>query len=212
MSIRAPSAKEAAEEKREKAAAKREREAAKKEKVAAQKAKVAAKKEKAKAANAKAKAKATSSSSRSGAKLPDAAAAIKKELETLNAKQAALIRKLEKAVTTAGTKRKAPTKSPKKAPAKKAKTTEEAEDEDEDEEKKEPEDEEEEEDEEEANDGSVPSDSALEKAVKTMLEGADLESVSMKKIRAELEEKFGVSLAEKKAVIKGFVEIAIGGE
>lgn len=209
MSIRAPSAKEAAEEKREKAAAKREREAAKKEKVAAQKAKVAAKKEKAKAANAKAKAKATSSSSRSGAKLPDAAAAIKKELETLNAKQAALIRKLEKAVTTAGTKRKAPTKSPKKAPAKKAKTTEEAEDEDEDEEKKEPE---EEEEEEEANDGSVPSDSALEKAVKTMLEGADLESVSMKKIRAELEEKFGVSLAEKKAVIKGFVEIAIGGE
>ena len=53
-------------------------------------------------------------------------------------------------------------------------------------------------------------DEALEKAVKAMLEGADLESVSMKKIRAELEEKFGTSLAEKKAVIKGFVAEALG--
>ena len=52
-------------------------------------------------------------------------------------------------------------------------------------------------------------DEALEKAVKAMLEGADLESVSMKKIRAELEEKFGTSLAEKKAVIKDFVQNAI---
>ena len=52
-------------------------------------------------------------------------------------------------------------------------------------------------------------DEALEKAVKAMLEGADLESVSMKKIRAELEEKFGVSLAEKKALIKDFVQNAI---
>jgi len=48
----------------------------------------------------------------------------------------------------------------------------------------------------------MPSDAALGKAVKVMLKGADMASVSMKKIRADLEAKFGVPLADKKAIIK----------
>lgn len=85
--------KEAAEAKKEKAAAKREKAAAKKEKAAAKREKAAAKKAKA-------------SGSRSSAKLPSEAAAIKKELEKLNKTQAALLKKLEKAVSAGGTKRK----------------------------------------------------------------------------------------------------------
>jgi protein DEK len=54
-----------------------------------------------------------------------------------------------------------------------------------------------------------PTDAQLCAAVKEMLSGADLASVSMKKIRADLEAKFGVSLVEKKATIKAFVESAI---
>ena len=39
-----------------------------------------------------------------------------------------------------------------------------------------------------------------------MLAGVNLESVSMKKIRVDLEEKFGVPLNDKKSIIKEFAE------
>ena len=42
--------------------------------------------------------------------------------------------------------------------------------------------------------------------VKEMLAGVNLESVSMKKIRVDLEEKFGVPLNDKKSIIKEFAE------
>jgi hypothetical protein len=45
---------------------------------------------------------------------------------------------------------------------------------------------EEEEEEEEATEGGMPSDKALKKAVDAMMKGADVDSVSMKKIRAEV--------------------------
>ena len=112
-------------------------------------------------------------------------------------------------VTTGGTKRKAPAKSPKHTPTKKSKKEAEGEEEEEEEEAEEEveeEAEEEEEEEEEEEKGGTPTDVKLEKAVKEMMTGADLESVSMKKIRADLEAKFGVPLADKKALIKGFVE------
>lgn len=154
--------KEAAAAKREKAAAKREKVAAKKEKAAAKKAKAAGGK---------------------AAKLPSDAAAIKAELEKMAARQAALLKKLERAVE-GGEKRKAP--AAKATPTKKAKTSGEA-----------------------AADGNgdagMPSDEAIEAAVQEMLADADVDAISMKKVRADLEEKFGVPLVEKKAVIKEYV-------
>ena len=50
--------------------------------------------------------------------------------------------------------------------------------------------------------GGMPSDAALGKAVSEMLNGFDGASMTMKKIRADLEAKFGVPLADKKAIIK----------
>ena len=57
----------------------------------------------------------------------------------------------------------------------------------------------------------APSDEDLEAAVKAMLSGVDLESVSMKKIRVDLEEKFGVPLNDKKSIIKEFAQKYIEG-
>ena len=53
---------------------------------------------------------------------------------------------------------------------------------------------------------TAPTDEELEYAVKEMLAGVNLESVSMKKIRVDLEEKFGVPLNDKKSIIKEFAE------
>ena len=150
--------------------------AAKREKAAAKREKVAAKKEKAAAKKAKA-------AGGKAAKLPSDAAAIKAELEKMAARQAALLKKLEHAVE-GGEKRKAP--AAKATPTKKAKTSGEA-----------------------AADGNgdagMPSDEAIEAAIREMLTGADVDAISMKKVRADLEEKFGVPLVEKKAVIKEYV-------
>ena len=57
----------------------------------------------------------------------------------------------------------------------------------------------------------APADEDLEAAVKAMLSGVDLESVSMKKIRVDLEEKFGVPLNDKKSIIKDFAQKYIEG-
>ena len=154
--------KEAAAAKREKAAAKREKAAAKKEKAASKKAKTTG-------------GKAT--------KLPDDAAAIKAELEKMAARQAALMKKLERTVEGGSEKRKAPAAS---TPTKKAKTSEEtAED--------------------GGKDSGMPTDEALKAAVVQMLDGQDVDAISMKKVRADLEEKFGVPLVEKKTIIKEYV-------
>jgi hypothetical protein len=50
----------------------------------------------------------------------------------------------------------------------------------------------------------------LELAVKQLLKGADMESISMKKVRGDLEEKLGVPLTDKKAKIKEIVNEIIG--
>ena len=82
-----------------------------------------------------------------------------------------------------GEKRKAPAAS---TPAKKAKTSEEtAED--------------------GGKDSGMPTDEAIKAAVVEMLDGQDVDAISMKKVRADLEEKFGVPLVEKKTIIKEYV-------
>ena len=168
---------------------------------------MAAKKEKAASKRAKV----------STGKLPDDVKAIKAELNALAARQAALLKKLEKAIE-GGAKKKA---APKKKAAAEDSEDEEASDEASDEE------EEEVAEEEDAKDEAAPSqkeeppppspavatsaptaptDEELEYAVKEMLAGVNLESVSMKKIRVDLEEKFGVPLNDKKSIIKEFAE------
>tara|TARA_B100000405_G_scaffold301684_1_gene263490 strand:+ start:30 stop:203 length:174 start_codon:yes stop_codon:yes gene_type:complete len=52
----------------------------------------------------------------------------------------------------------------------------------------------------------APTDLELEQAVKEMLDGVNLEAVSMKKLRGDLEVKFGVPLTDKKSLIKEFAE------
>jgi protein DEK len=169
---------------------------------------VAAKKEKAASKRAKV----------STGKLPDDVKAIKAELNALAARQAALLKKLEKAIE-GGAKKKA-------APKKKA-AAEDSEDEEASDEEASDEEEEEVAEEEDAKDEAAPSqkeeppppspavatsaptaptDEELEYAVKEMLAGVNLESVSMKKIRVDLEEKFGVPLNDKKSIIKEFAE------
>lgn len=164
---------------------------------------MAAKKEKAASKRAKV----------STGKLPDDVKAIKAELNALAARQAALLKKLEKAIE-GGAKKKA---APKKAAAEEDSEDEEASDEEEEEVAEE----------EDAKDEAAPSqkeeppppspavatsaptaptDEELEYAVKEMLAGVNLESVSMKKIRVDLEEKFGVPLNDKKSIIKEFAE------
>ena len=173
---------------------------------------MAAKKEKAASKRAKV----------STGKLPDDVKAIKAELNALAARQAALLKKLEKAIE-GGAKKKA---APKKKAAAEDSEDEEASDEEASDEAS---DEEEEEgaEEEDAKDEAAPSqkeeppppspavatsaptaptDEELEYAVKEMLAGVNLESVSMKKIRVDLEEKFGVPLNDKKSIIKEFAE------
>ena len=49
-------------------------------------------------------------------------------------------------------------------------------------------------------------DADFEQAVKEMLDGVNLEAVSMKKLRGDLEVKFGVPLTDKKSLIKEFAE------
>ena len=166
---------------------------------------MAAKKEKAASKRAKV----------STGKLPDDVKAIKAELNALAARQAALLKKLEKAIE-GGAKKKA---APKKAAAEEDSEDEEASD-------KEEEEVAEEEDAEEETAPSqkeeppapsaapttpvsaptAPTDLELEQAVKEMLDGVNLEAVSMKKLRGDLEVKFGVPLTDKKSLIKEFAE------
>ena len=166
---------------------------------------MAAKKEKAASKRAKV----------STGKLPDDVKAIKAELNALAARQAALLKKLEKAIE-GGAKKKA---APKKAAAEEDSEDEEASDEEEEEVA-------EEEDAEEETAPSqkeeppapsaapatpvsapmAPTDSEIEQAVKEMLDGVNLEAVSMKKLRGDLEVKFGVPLTDKKSLIKEFAE------
>lgn len=166
---------------------------------------MAAKKEKAASKRAKV----------STGKLPDDVKAIKAELNALAARQAALLKKLEKAIE-GGAKKKA---APKKAAAEEDSEDEEASDEEEEEVA-------EEEDAEEETAPSqkeeppapsaapttpvsaptAPTDLELEQAVKEMLDGVNLEAVSMKKLRGDLEVKFGVPLTDKKSLIKEFAE------
>ena len=166
---------------------------------------MAAKKEKAASKRAKV----------STGKLPDGVKAIKAELNALAARQAALLKKLEKAIE-GGAKKKA---APKKAAAEEDSEDEEASDEEEEEVA-------EEEDAEEETAPSqkeeppapsaapatpvsaptAPTDLELEQAVKEMLDGVNLEAVSMKKLRGDLEVKFGVPLTDKKSLIKEFAE------
>ena len=172
---------------------------------------MAAKKEKAASKRAKV----------STGKLPDDVKAIKAELNALAARQAALLKKLEKAIE-GGAKKKA---APKKKAAAEDSEDEEASDEEASDEEASDE-EEEVAEEEDAKDEAAPSqkeeppppsaaatsaptaptDEELEYAVKEMLAGVNLESVSMKKIRVDLEEKFGVPLNDKKSIIKEFAE------
>ena len=167
---------------------------------------MAAKKEKAASKRAKV----------STGKLPDDVKAIKAELNALAARQAALLKKLEKAIE-GGAKKKA---APKKKAAAEDSEDEEASDEEEEEEEVA----EEEDAEEEAAPSQkeeppapspapstpaaprAPTDEELELAVKEMLYGVNLESVSMKKIRFDLEVKFGVALNDQKSLIKEFAE------
>ena len=173
---------------------------------------MAAKKEKAASKRAKV----------STGKLPDDVKAIKAELNALAARQAALLKKLEKAIE-GGAKKKA---APKKKAAAEDSEDEEASDEEASDEEASDE-EEEVAEEEDAKDEAAPSqkeeppppspavatsaptaptDEELEYAVKEMLAGVNLESVSMKKIRVDLEEEFGVPLNDKKSIIKEFAE------
>lgn len=184
--------KAAADEKREKTAEKREKVAAKKEKLAE-------KKEKAKAKKDKAKGKKTGGDA-SKKTIPSDTESIKAELQAMAQRQAALLAKLEKAAASPPAKpkpaRKAKEPSEDAPAAKKAKEdeaeAEEASDSDEQPESK------------------KPSDADLQSAIKEMLDGADMESISMKKVRGDLEEKFGVPLTDKKARIKEIVNEIVG--
>jgi protein DEK len=130
-----------------------------------------------------------------------------KELQAMAQRQAELLAKLEKKAAAAS-----PEPSPAKpkqarkakesgdAPAaKKPKEAKEA-SEEEPAEKEEP----------DAPESKMPSDADLELAVKQLLKGADMESISMKKVRGDLEEKLGVPLTDKKAKIKEIVNEIIG--
>ena len=50
-----------------------------------------------------------------------------------------------------------------------------------------------------------PTDKDIKAAIEAMLKEADLATMSMKKVRQDLEEKFKFPMADKKGVIKGFV-------
>ena len=175
--------KAAAEAKREKAAEKRER-------LAAKKAKLAEKKD-------KERAKKGGGTGRGGAKaLPNDADAIKAELQAMAARQAKLLAKLEKAVEPASPpKAKAARKAAdaEETPAKRAKTTV-AEGAGAAAEEKQ---------------SKMPTDDALREAIADLLKGGDHETLSLKKMRADLEERFGVPLNEKKAKIKELVEAIV---
>ena len=166
---------------------------------------MAAKKEKAASKRAKV----------STGKLPDDVKAIKAELNALAARQAALLKKLEKAIE-GGAKKKA---APKKAAAEEDSEDEEASDKEEEEVAEEEDAEEEtapsQKEEPPASSAApatpvsapmAPTDLELEQAVKEMLDGVNLEAVSMKKLRGDLEVKFGVPLTDKKSLIKEFAE------
>ena len=186
--------KAAADAKREKAAEKRERLAAKKTKLAEKKDKAKAKKEREQAKKDKERAK---KGGGKGAKaLPTDAEAIKAELQAMAARQAKLLAKLEKAVEPASPKAKPARKAAaaEETPAKRAKTA--------------------------AAEGAgavageekqskMPADDALREAIAELLKDGDHETLSLKKMRADLEEKFGVPLHEKKAKIKEIVEAIV---
>ena len=185
--------KAAADAKREKAAEKRERLAVKKEKLAEKKEKAKAKKEREQAKKDKERAK---KGGGKGAKaLPDDAQAIKAELQAMAARQAKLLAKLEKAVEPASPKAKPARKAgdAEAPPAKRAKETA-AEGADAAEEEKQ---------------SKMPTDDALREAIAELLKDSDHESLSLKKMRADLEERFGVPLNEKKAKIKEMVEALV---
>jgi protein DEK len=55
----------------------------------------------------------------------------------------------------------------------------------------------------------MPTDDALREAIAELLKDSDHESLSLKKMRADLEERFGVPLKEKKAMIKEMVEALV---
>ena len=189
--------KAAADAKREKAAEKRERLAAKKTKLAEKKDKAKAKKEREQAKKEKERAMKGGGAARGGAKaLPSDAEAIKAELQAMAARQAKLLAKLEKAVEPASPKAKPARKAAaaEETPAKRAKTA--------------------------AAEGAgavageekqskMPADDALREAIAELLKDGDHETLSLKKMRADLEEKFGVPLHEKKAKIKEMVEAIV---
>ena len=54
-----------------------------------------------------------------------------------------------------------------------------------------------------------PTDQEIRDAIVSMIKGADLEEISIKKIRIELEEKFGCPMKEKKEMIKQIVTESI---
>ena len=189
--------KAAADAKREKAAEKRERLAAKKTKLAEKKDKAKAKKEREQAKKDKERAK---KGGGKGAKaLPTDAEAIKAELQAMAARQAKLLAKLEKAVEEPASAKSgraaAPRGDAEAPPAKRAKAT--------------------------AAEGSspdaaaaekqskMPADDALREAIAELLKDGDQESLSLKKMRADLEARFGVPLNEKKAKIKEIVEAIV---
>lgn len=190
--------KAAADAKREKAAEKRERLAAKKEKLAEKKEKAKAKKEREQAKKDKERAKKGGGKAKGGASakaLPDDAQAIKAELQAMAARQAKLLAKLEKAVEPASPKAKPARKAgdAEAPPAKRAKETA-AEGADAAAEEKQ---------------SKMPADDALREAIAELLKDSDHESLSLKKMRADLEERFGVPLNEKKAKIKEMVEAIV---
>ena len=189
--------KAAADAKREKAAEKRERLAAKKTKLAEKKDKAKAKKEREQAKKDKERAK---KGGGKGAKaLLTDAEAIKAELQAMAARQAKLLAKLEKAVEEPASAKSgraaAPRGDAEAPPAKRAKAT--------------------------AAEGSapdaataekqskMPADDALREAIAELLKDGDQESLSLKKMRADLEARFGVPLNEKKAKIKEIVEAIV---
>ena len=192
--------KAAADAKREKAAEKRERLAAKKTKLAEKKDKAKAKKEREQAKKDKERAK---KGGGKGAKaLPTDAEAIKAELQAMAARQAKLLAKLEKAVEEPASAKSgraaAPRGDAEAPPAKRAKAT--------------------------AAEGSapdaataekqskMPADDALREAIAELLKDGDQESLSLKKMRADLVARFGVPQNEKKAKIKESVEAIVVGE
>lgn len=190
--------KAAADAKREKAAEKRERLAVKKEKLAEKKEKAKAKKEREQAKKDKERAKKGGGKAKGGASakaLPDDAQAIKAELQAMAARQAKLLAKLEKAVEPVSPKAKPARKAgdAEAPPAKRAKETA-AEGADAAEEEKQ---------------SKMPTDDALREAIAELLKDGDQESLSLKKMRADLEERFGVPLNEKKAKIKEMVEALV---